>query len=60
GGAPEVGNDAARANGCGAGEGVTGDCGCLMTIRGHAEKTGVDLPGEHLASFLWRRTGGRE
>lgn len=53
-----VADKVAALKGCGAGEVVSGDCGCLLNIRGHAEKTGVDLPGEHLASFLWRRTGG--
>lgn len=34
------------------------DCGCLMNITGCAEKRGRVLPGEHILSFLWHRTGG--
>lgn len=45
---------------CGAKRLVTGDCGCMLNILGHAQKTGQDLPGEHLASFLWRRTAASE
>ena len=42
---------------------VSADCGCLMNILGHAawkdEQAGLakpSLPGEHIASFLLRRT----
>lgn len=49
----------------GAGLVVSADCGCLFNIVGHAAKqderagnTKPTLPGEHLATFLWRRTGG--
>lgn len=42
---------------------VSADCGCLFNILGHAEhrdraagKAQATLPGEHIASFLWRRT----
>jgi len=42
---------------------VSADCGCLFNITGRAAKqdeiAGLaipSLPGEHLASFLWRRT----
>jgi len=47
----------------GAEEVVSADCGCLLNILGHADKQAADgvaskLPGEHIASFLWRRTGG--
>ncbi|NDP41091.1 MAG: (Fe-S)-binding protein [Rhodoferax sp.] len=42
---------------------VSADCGCLLNITGRAAKqdelagrTTPTLPGEHLASFLWRRT----
>jgi len=42
---------------------VSADCGCLRNITGRAarqdELLGISepsLPGEHLASFLWRRT----
>lgn len=44
---------------------VSADCGCLFNILGRAAKqdeiagrTTPSLPGEHLASFLWRRTTG--
>jgi L-lactate dehydrogenase complex protein LldE len=49
---------------------VSADCGCLLNITGRAAKqdelahlSTPTLPGEHLASFLWRRTepnGGAE
>ena len=49
----------------GASQLVSADCGCLMNILGHAAhsdlqaaKTQPSLPGEHIASFLWRRTAG--
>ena len=42
---------------------VSGDCGCLFNIVGRAEfldreagRHAASLPGEHIASFLWRRT----
>ena len=42
---------------------VSADCGCLLNITGRAAKqdelagqTNATLPGEHIASFLWRRT----
>ncbi len=42
---------------------VSADCGCLFNILGRAAKqdeiaglTTPSLPGEHIASFLWRRT----
>ncbi len=42
---------------------VSADCGCLMNILGHAAwkdqqegRTTPSLPGEHIASFLLRRT----
>lgn len=47
---------------------VTGDCGCLMNIQGAADKQSAShlanshsakqdsINGEHIASFLWRRT----
>lgn len=44
---------------------VSADCGCLLNITGRAAKQDEiagcatpSLPGEHLASFLWRRTTG--
>ncbi len=46
---------------------VSADCGCLLNITGRAAKqdevAGIadpSLPGEHLASFLWRRTNGAQ
>jgi L-lactate dehydrogenase complex protein LldE len=46
---------------------VSADCGCLLNILGRAAKQDEiagraepSLPGEHIASFLWRRTGGEE
>jgi L-lactate dehydrogenase complex protein LldE len=45
---------------------ISADCGCLFNILGRAAKqdrlagrTSASLPGEHIASFLWRRTGGQ-
>ena len=35
---------------------VSADCGCLLNINGCFEKQGDALRGEHLASFLLRRT----
>lgn len=44
---------------------VSADCGCLFNIAGRAAymdraagRTQPTLPGEHIASFLWRRTNG--
>jgi L-lactate dehydrogenase complex protein LldE len=37
---------------------VSADCGCLLNIGNAAAYHGAPLPVEHLASFLWRRTGG--
>jgi L-lactate dehydrogenase complex protein LldE len=44
---------------------VSADCGCLLNILGRAGyedraagRQDASLPGEHIASFLWRRTGG--
>ena len=46
---------------------ISADCGCLLNILGRAEKqdeiAGLakpSLPGEHIASFLWRRTNGEK
>lgn len=43
---------------CGADALVTGDCGCMLNITGHAKKIGCAVSGQHLASFLLERTGG--
>ncbi len=47
----------------GASQVVSADCGCLMNILGHAAhrdikegKNSPSMPGEHIASFLLRRT----
>ena len=34
---------------------ITADCGCLMNIAGAAEYKNIKLPGEHIASWLWKR-----
>lgn len=39
---------------------LSADCGCLMNINGSLEKQRIALRGQHLASFLWQRTGGRQ
>jgi L-lactate dehydrogenase complex protein LldE len=51
----------------GAGRVVSADCGCLLNITGRAAKQDEiagaatpTLPGEHIASFLWRRTTAGE
>lgn len=35
---------------------VTSDCGCLMNIGGSLAHRGSGVSGEHIASYLWRRT----
>lgn len=35
---------------------VTSDCGCLMNIGGRFEHQQRPVHGEHIASYLWRRT----
>lgn len=37
---------------------VSADCGCLLNIGHAAARQGAPLLVEHLATFLWRRTGG--
>jgi L-lactate dehydrogenase complex protein LldE len=39
---------------------LSADCGCLMNINGALEKQKEALRGQHLASFLWQRTGGAQ
>ena len=46
---------------------VSADCGCLFNILGRAAKldeiagrSEPTLPGEHIATFLWRRTSGAQ
>ncbi|MBB3184165.1 L-lactate dehydrogenase complex protein LldE [Halomonas fontilapidosi] len=35
---------------------VTSDCGCMMNIGGRFEQQKTPVEGEHIASYLWRRT----
>ncbi|MGM0981797.1 MAG: (Fe-S)-binding protein [Pseudomonadota bacterium] len=35
---------------------VTSDCGCMMNIGGRFEQQKSTVQGEHIASYLWRRT----
>ena len=35
---------------------VSADCGCMFNLNHTLEKRGDRLRGEHLATFLWRRT----
>lgn len=35
---------------------VTSDCGCMMNIAGRFEHQDKAVSGEHIASYLWRRT----
>ncbi|WP_254276456.1 (Fe-S)-binding protein [Halomonas sp. 3H] len=35
---------------------VTSDCGCMMNIGGRFEQQKKAVKGEHIASYLWRRT----
>ena len=37
---------------------VSADCGCLSNINGTLGKRGSRLRGQHIASFIWERTGG--
>lgn len=39
---------------------VSADCGCLTNLNGTLEKRGSPLRGEHIATFLWQRTGGQK
>ncbi len=38
---------------------LAGDCGCLMNITGAFKYQGINIPGQHLAEFLWERIQGR-
>lgn len=60
-----VGDKVAAIKDTGAARVVSADCGCLFNIAGHAAKQDQiahratpSLPGEHMATFLWRRTTG--
>jgi L-lactate dehydrogenase complex protein LldE len=37
---------------------ISGDCACLMHIRGAMDKCGLGVKAQHLADFLWERTNG--
>ena len=39
---------------------LSADGGCLMNINGTLEKRRDSFRGQHLASFLWERTGGNK
>lgn len=49
----------AAINRCGVDAMVTGDCGCMLNITGHAKKVGCPIQGQHLASFLLERITGK-
>jgi len=42
----------------GAGEVLSGDCGCLLNIGGKLARTGSAVRARHIAEFLWERTRG--
>ena len=37
---------------------ISGDCGCLLHIRGAMDKCGLGVKTQHLADFIWERTNG--
>ena len=37
---------------------ISQECGCLMNIGGAMAKQGDAIPQQHIAEFLWERTGG--
>ena len=37
---------------------ISQECGCLMNIGGAMAKQGDAIPHQHIAEFLWERTGG--
>ena len=39
---------------------VSADCGCLSNINGTLGQRKATLKGEHIATFLWKRTGGAQ
>lgn len=39
---------------------VSADCGCLLNIGHAARRQALGLKVEHMATFLWRRLGGRD
>jgi L-lactate dehydrogenase complex protein LldE len=53
-----VADKAADVTATGAGELLSGDCGCLLNIGGHLEKNGSPVRPRHIAEFLEERTRG--
>ena len=43
----------------GAGLLLSQDCGCLLNLDGTARKAGLGFQVQHIAEFVWERTGGR-
>lgn len=39
---------------------VSADCGCMLNINHTLQKRGDSFQGQHLATFLWQRTGNGE
>lgn len=37
---------------------LSADCGCMLSLNHTLQKRGDSFQGQHLASFLWQRTGG--
>jgi L-lactate dehydrogenase complex protein LldE len=37
---------------------ISGDCGCLLHIRGAMDNCGLGVKTQHLADFIWERTNG--
>ncbi|MCP3871090.1 MAG: (Fe-S)-binding protein [Gammaproteobacteria bacterium] len=35
---------------------ISGDCGCMMNIKGTLEQDGAPVTAKHIAQFLWERT----
>lgn len=38
---------------------ISADCGCLLNINGSLQKQKKPIEGQHIASFLWQRIGGK-
>lgn len=38
---------------------LSSDCGCLINVRGYAQKQNMRLEGQHIISFLWQRSNER-
>ena len=37
---------------------LSADCGCMLSLNHTLQKRGDGFQGQHLATFLWQRTGG--